>query len=35
MISLNDIWIAAHTIETGLNLIIYDEHFKHVNGLRV
>ncbi|SLM19418.1 PilT protein domain protein [uncultured spirochete] len=35
MIPLNDIWIAAHTIETGSKLITYDEHFKHVNGLRV
>ncbi len=35
MIPLNDIWIAAHTIETGSKLITYDEHFKHVNGLRI
>jgi tRNA(fMet)-specific endonuclease VapC len=35
MIPLNDIWIAAHTIETGSKLITYDDHFKHVNGLRV
>ncbi len=35
MIPLNDIWIAAHAIETGSKLITYDEHFKHVNGLRI
>ena len=35
MIPLNDIWIAAHTIETGSKLITYDEHFKHVKGLRI
>ncbi len=35
MIPLNDIWIAAHTIETGAKLITYDSHFKQINGLRV
>jgi predicted nucleic acid-binding protein len=35
MIPLNDIWIAAHTIETGSKLITFDSHFKQVNGLRI
>lgn len=35
MIPLNDIWIAAHTIETGSKLITYDSHFKQVKGLRI
>ena len=34
-IPLNDIWIAAHTVETGAKLITYDAHFKHIPGLRV
>ena len=35
MIPLNDIWIAAHTIETGSKLITFDAHFKQINGLRI
>jgi tRNA(fMet)-specific endonuclease VapC len=35
MIPLNDIWIAAHSIETGSKLITYDEHFKNINGIRI
>jgi tRNA(fMet)-specific endonuclease VapC len=35
MIPLNDIWIAAHAIETGSKLITYDGHFKNINGLRI
>ncbi len=35
MIPLNDIWIAAHAIETGAKLISYDSHFKSINGLRI
>ncbi len=35
MVPLNDIWIAAHTIETGSKLVTYDEHFKNINGLRI
>jgi tRNA(fMet)-specific endonuclease VapC len=35
MIPLNDIWIAAHTIETGSKIITFDSHFKNINGLRV
>jgi tRNA(fMet)-specific endonuclease VapC len=35
MIPLNDIWIAAHAVETGAKLLTYDAHFKHIDGLRV
>lgn len=35
MIPLNDIWIAAHTVETGSKLITFDSHFKQVSGLRI
>lgn len=31
----NDIWIAAHAIETGSVLITYDKHFKNIDGLRL
>ena len=34
-IPLNDVWIAAHTVETGAKLITYDSHFLKVPGLRV
>jgi tRNA(fMet)-specific endonuclease VapC len=30
----NDIWIAAHALETGSVLVTYDVHFKFVPGLR-
>jgi tRNA(fMet)-specific endonuclease VapC len=32
-IPTNDIWIAAHAMETGADLISFDEHFGHVDGL--
>ena len=35
MIPLNDIWIAAHAIETGAKLVTYDKHFRHIAGLRL
>ena len=31
---INDIWIAAHSIETGSVLITYDKHFDEISGLR-
>lgn len=31
---INDVWIAAHTLETGSTLITYDKHFKKIAGLR-
>ncbi|MEW6565840.1 MAG: type II toxin-antitoxin system VapC family toxin [Spirochaetota bacterium] len=35
MLPINDIWIAAHTIETGSKLITFDAHFKQIEGLRI
>lgn len=32
-IPTNDVWIAAHTMETGADLISFDPHFEHVEGL--
>lgn len=29
----NDVWIAAHALETGADLVTEDTHFKYVNGL--
>jgi predicted nucleic acid-binding protein len=29
----NDIWIAAHAMETGADLVTYDRHFEQVDGL--
>ena len=29
----NDIWIAAHALESGSDLISFDEHFSHIEGL--
>lgn len=29
----NDIWIAAHTFESGAELVTFDDHFKAVDGL--
>ncbi|MCB0558630.1 MAG: type II toxin-antitoxin system VapC family toxin [Lewinellaceae bacterium] len=34
-IPLNDVWIAAHTMEMGAELITYDKHFQYVPGLRI
>ncbi len=31
----NDIWIAAHTLETGAELVTLDAHFRHVAGLPI
>ena len=31
---INDVWIAAHALETGSTLITYDSHFKKIAGLR-
>jgi tRNA(fMet)-specific endonuclease VapC len=30
---INDVWIAAHTIESGSILISYDRHFEKITGL--
>ena len=32
---INDVWIAAHTLETGSTLVTYDSHFKNIAGLRL
>jgi tRNA(fMet)-specific endonuclease VapC len=32
---INDVWIAAHAIETGSVVITYDAHFAVVSGLRL
>ncbi len=34
-IPLNDVWIAAHALETGSVLVTYDGHFAAVPGLRL
>ena len=34
-IPINDIWIAAHTFESGSVLITFDNHFNSVAGLRI
>jgi tRNA(fMet)-specific endonuclease VapC len=32
-IPTNDIWIAAHVMETGADLVSADSHFEHVDGI--
>lgn len=32
-IPTNDIWIAAHALETGADLLSFDDHFERVDGL--
>jgi tRNA(fMet)-specific endonuclease VapC len=32
---INDVWIAAHAIETGSILVTFDSHFNSVSGLRL
>jgi tRNA(fMet)-specific endonuclease VapC len=32
---INDVWIAAHGLETGSTVITYDSHFKKIPGLRI
>lgn len=34
-IPINDVWIAAHTVESGSILVSCDKHFDSVEGLRV
>jgi len=33
-IPINDVWIAAHSLEAGATLVTYDAHFEKVKGLR-
>ena len=32
-IPTNDIWIAAHAFEAGADLLSFDKHFEHIDGL--
>jgi predicted nucleic acid-binding protein len=32
---VNDVWIGAHTLETGSVLVTYDRHFCAIPGLRL
>ena len=32
-IPTNDVWIAAHAMETGADLISGDSHFEHIDGI--
>ena len=32
-IPTNDLWIAAHALETGADLVSFDDHFAHVEGV--
>ena len=34
-IPINDVWIAAHALETGAVVVTYDTHFRRVAGLRI
>ena len=34
-ILINDVWIAAHGLESGSTIITYDTHFTKVPGLRI
>ncbi len=34
-VPINDVWIAAHGIETGSTIITYDTHFKKIAGMRL
>lgn len=34
-IPVNDVWIAAHALETGSALVTYDAHFTVIPGLRI
>ncbi|MBU1172067.1 MAG: type II toxin-antitoxin system VapC family toxin [Proteobacteria bacterium] len=32
---INDVWIAAHAIETGSVIVTYDLHFRKISGIRL
>jgi tRNA(fMet)-specific endonuclease VapC len=34
-VPINDIWIAAHTLETGAAIVTHDKHFEAIQGLRI
>ena len=35
LLPINDLWIAAHAIETGSIVVTFDKHFNEVSGLRL
>ena len=35
MIPVNDIWIAAHVIETDSTFLTYDKHFMNISNLKI
>ncbi len=35
LIPINDVWIAAHCLETGSVIITYDLHFRKIAGIRL
>jgi len=32
---INDVWIAAHAIETGSVIVTFDQHFRKISGIRL
>lgn len=34
-VPINDVWVAAHAVETGSVLVTFDAHFKQIAGLRL
>lgn len=32
---INDVWIAAHAMETGSSIVTYDNHFDKITGLQL
>jgi len=34
-IPLNDVWIAAHAMESGSMLVTFDDHFRNIDGLLI
>lgn len=32
---INDVWLAAHAVETGATLVTYDSHFEKIIGLKI
>lgn len=32
-IPTNDIWIAAHAMESGADLLSFDQHYRHIDGI--
>ncbi|HEY3128094.1 MAG TPA: type II toxin-antitoxin system VapC family toxin [Acidobacteriota bacterium] len=32
-IPTNDIWIGAHALETGADLLSFDQHYQHIDGI--